>query len=145
MVGMILGLAALTSWGLAYFKQLASTYPTLPTTATAAQFTQWSKGYAVHLINSAHTVYSAVFFTSMVLCLIAIIPAIFLWGRKPPVEEVVSEPETPLVVSAGIHDAVTVAVADTAEAPAVPVLATQADEPIVPPPPPDTSVPTSSC
>src|SRR5215472_13482438 len=84
MVGMMLGLAALTSWALAYFKQLASTYPTLPTTATSDQFAQWSKGYAHHLIVSAHTLYRAVFFTSMVLCLIAIIPAIFLWGRAVP-------------------------------------------------------------
>jgi EmrB/QacA subfamily drug resistance transporter len=84
MVGMMLGLAALTSWALAYFKQLASTYPTLPATATSDQFAQWSKGYAHHLLVSAHTVYSAVFFTSMVLCLIAIIPAIFLWGRAVP-------------------------------------------------------------
>jgi MFS family permease len=87
MVGMMLGLAALTSWALAYFKQLVSTYPSLPLSATAAQFTQWSKGYAVHIISSAHTVYSAVFFTSMVLCLIAIIPAFFLWGRKIEVDE----------------------------------------------------------
>jgi len=87
MVGMMLGLAALTSWALAYFKQLASTYPTLPTTATSDQFAQWSKGYAHHLILSAHTVYSAVFFTSMVLCFIAIIPAIFLWGRAVPEDE----------------------------------------------------------
>ncbi|HZU65783.1 MAG TPA: MFS transporter [Ktedonobacteraceae bacterium] len=82
MLGMTLGLAALTSWALAYFKQLASQYPSLPVTATADQFAQWSKGYADHLINAAHTVYSAVFFTTMILCLIAIIPAIFLWGSK---------------------------------------------------------------
>lgn len=84
MVGMMLGLAALTSWALAYFKQLASTYQSLPTTATEEQTAQWTKGYAHHLILSAHTVYSAVFFTSMILCLIAIVPAIFLWGRKLP-------------------------------------------------------------
>src|SRR2546430_13086875 len=87
MVGMMLGLAALTSWALAYFKQLVSTYPSLPLSATAAQFAQWSKGYATHIISSAHTVYSAVFFTSMVLCLIAIIPAFFLWGRKAALAE----------------------------------------------------------
>src|SRR6266480_7322441 len=87
MVGMMLGLAALTSWALAYFKQLVSTYPSLPLSATAAQFANWSKGYAEHIIQSAHTVYSAVFFTSMVLCLIAIIPAVFLWGRKAAVAE----------------------------------------------------------
>ena len=87
MLGMTLGLAALTSWALAYFKQLASQYPSLTLSATAAQFAQWAKGYANHLINSAHTVYSAVFFTSMILCLIGLIPALFLWGRKPAVAE----------------------------------------------------------
>lgn len=106
MVGMMLGLAALTSWALAYFKQLASTYPSLPTSATAAQFTQWSKGYAAHLVASAHTVYSAVFFVSMVLCLIAIVPTLFLWGHKPTIAEL--EPEE------DIHDALTLAVADGA-------------------------------
>lgn len=91
MVGMMLGLAALTSWALAYFKQLVSTYPSLPLSATSAQFAAWSKGYGTHIIASAHTVYSAVFFTSMVLCLIAIVPALFLWGNKAAV----SEPELP--------------------------------------------------
>ncbi len=87
MVGMMLGLAALTSWALAYFKQLVSTYPSLPLTATAAQFAQWSKGYAVHVVSSAHTVYCTVFFVSMILCLIAIIPALFLWGKQAPEAE----------------------------------------------------------
>jgi MFS family permease len=86
MVGMMLGLAALTSWGLAYFKHLASQFPSLPVTATADQFAKWSQDYANHLITSAHSVYSAVFFTTMILCLIAIIPAFFLWGNKAPVE-----------------------------------------------------------
>lgn len=93
MAGMIFGLAALTSWALAYFKQLASTFPSLPTTATADQFAKWSQDYANHLINSAHTVYSAVFFTTMFLCLLAIVPAIFLWGNKPAVSEGEIEPE----------------------------------------------------
>ncbi|MGZ3625638.1 MAG: MFS transporter [Ktedonobacteraceae bacterium] len=107
MVGMMLGLAALTSWALAYFKQLASQFPSLPVTATTDQFAQWSKDYANHLIISAHSVYSSVFFATMILCLIAIIPAFFLWGNKAPVEELVaastdplevtpSEPETPM-------------------------------------------------
>ena len=121
MVGMILGLAALTSWALAYFRQLASTYPSLPLSATASQFGAWSKGYGAHLIASAHTVYSDVFFFSMILCLIAIVPAIFLWGRKPPVAEV--EPVLALAavgVDAGvvstddIHQAKTLDAADTA-------------------------------
>ncbi len=85
MAGMIFGLAALTSWALAYFKQLASQFPSLPTTATADQFAKWSEDYANHLIAAAHQVYSAVFFTTMFLCLLAIVPAIFLWGNKPAV------------------------------------------------------------
>ncbi len=113
MVGMILGLAALTSWALAYFKQLASTYPSLPTSATAAQFTQWSQGYANHLIQAAHTVYTSVFFTSMILCLIAIIPAAFLWGNKVPAVEVEPEPS--------LNNAVTLAVVDIATAPTGPI------------------------
>ncbi len=96
MVGMMLGLAALTSWALAYFKQLASQFPSLPPTATTDQFAQWSQDYANHLINSAHAVYSAVFFTTMILCLIAIIPAIFLWGSKQPVETLATAATGPL-------------------------------------------------
>jgi EmrB/QacA subfamily drug resistance transporter len=100
MLGMTLGLAALTSWALAYFKQLAAQYPSLPISATTEQFAQWSKGYAAHLVSSAHIVYSAVFFTAMILCLLGIIPAVFLWGRKPAVAEqeapdVVPVPDTP--------------------------------------------------
>lgn len=93
MVGMMLGLAALTSWALAYFKELVSKYPSLPLTATAAQFTQWSKGYAAHIIASAHTVYCTIFFVSMILCLIAIIPALFLWGNQAPEIEPAPEAE----------------------------------------------------
>jgi MFS family permease len=119
MVGMMLGLAALTSWALAYFKTLAAQYPSLPASATSDQFAQWSQGYAQHLINAAHTVYSAVFFTAMVLCLVAILPALFLWGRKPTVEaslagalsldvpDTTPTPATP-PSDPGIHDAVTV-------------------------------------
>ncbi|MDQ6662651.1 MAG: hypothetical protein M3Z24_17010, partial [Chloroflexota bacterium] len=159
MVGMTLGLAALTSWALAYFKQLAAQYPSLPSTATSAQFNEWSKGYATHLIASAHTVYTSVFFTSMVLCLFAIIPAVFLWGRKPAVlEEAVGHNEAghdesapteapqPLPVAPTVHEADTVpgakpkagpvfastAVIDIADLP------TQiAAEPAEPPKPPD--------
>jgi MFS family permease len=98
MVGMMLGLAALTSWALAYFKQLASQFPSLPITATSDQFAQWSKDYANHLIQSAHSVYSAVFFATMILSLIAIVPAFFLWGNKISIEELAAANE-PLEVT----------------------------------------------
>jgi hypothetical protein len=87
MVGMTLGLAALTSWALAYFKDLAAQYPSLPSKPTSAEFTSWALGYATHLVQSAHTVYTSVFFLSMIICLIAIIPALFLWGRTTPLSD----------------------------------------------------------
>lgn len=82
MVGMILGLAALTSWGLAYFKQLAAQFRSLPFGATPAQFQQWEHDYAIHVIQSAHSVYNAIFFATMILSLIGILPALFLWGHQ---------------------------------------------------------------
>ena len=108
MVGMMLGLAALTSWALAYFKQLASTYPSLPLTATTAQFAAWSKGYGAHILQSAHTVYSAVFFLSMVICLVAIIPAFFLWGNKVAVSELEAPEEVIPPFVPAPHEAETV-------------------------------------
>ena len=87
MVGMMLGLAALTSWGLAYFKHLVSLFPSLSATATSEQFAKWSQDYGNYLLTAAHSLYSAIFFVTMILCLVAIIPAFFLWGRKAPVEE----------------------------------------------------------
>ncbi|HET8845752.1 MAG TPA: hypothetical protein VFN35_30075, partial [Ktedonobacteraceae bacterium] len=86
MVGMILGLAALTSWGLSYFKQLASQFPPLSGKATPEEFSKWTHDYANHLVSAAHTVYGSIFFTTMILCVIAIVPAIFLWGTKPAME-----------------------------------------------------------
>jgi len=134
MVGMMLGLAALTSWALAYFKQLASTYPSLPTTATSDQFAQWSKGYAHHLILSAHTVYSAVFFTSMVLCFIAIIPAIFLWGRAVPEDE----QEGIVMATTGSLDSTSSSATATVPAAAAIPLVLPATAPAGPPPVPPT-------
>ncbi len=110
MIGMILGLAALTSWALAYFKNLARAYPALPGSATTAQFAAWSKGYGQHLIESAHTVYCSVFFFSMVLCLLALLPALFLWGRQAVPVEIEEPEEIPL------YEAITLAVADIADA-----------------------------
>lgn len=107
MVGMILGLAALTSWGLAYFKQLATQFPSLPLNATSAQFARWAHDYALHLIQSAHIVYSSIFFATMVLCLVAVIPAVFLWGNKPALEATLPPEEEPATFEPDLHSAIT--------------------------------------
>ncbi|HET8910385.1 MAG TPA: MFS transporter, partial [Ktedonobacteraceae bacterium] len=87
MVGMMLGLAALTSWALTYFKQLAGSYNPLNSAMTAEQFARLAQSYTHFLITAAHTVYSSVFFFSMILCLIALVPALGLWGRQSPEAE----------------------------------------------------------
>jgi EmrB/QacA subfamily drug resistance transporter len=84
MVGMTLGLSVLTSWALARFQQLAAKYPSLPLNSSPAQATAWSQGYAAHVIDSLHTTYTEVFLISAVICLVALVPAFFLWGRQAP-------------------------------------------------------------
>jgi hypothetical protein len=59
MVGMILGLAALTSWGLGRFRLLAAAFK------PPANLPPFSPGYndlyAKYLVSSAHEVYTAIF------------------------------------------------------------------------------------
>ncbi|HEY6410918.1 MAG TPA: hypothetical protein VIY29_25975, partial [Ktedonobacteraceae bacterium] len=80
MVGMILGLAALTSWGLGRFRLLAAAFK--PPSGVVPFSTGYNTIYAHYLISSAHEVYTSVFLASGILCLIAIIPALFLEGKK---------------------------------------------------------------
>lgn len=109
MVGMILGLAALTSWGLAYFKQLAAQFPSLPLSATSAQFAQWTHNYANHLIGSAHTVYTTIFFVTALFCLGALVPAVFLWGNKLALEETTMQLDPAVAPDPNVHSSVTMA------------------------------------
>lgn len=81
MVGMILGLAALTSWGLGRFYDVVNSFkvptgmnPLSPAFAT----------YEAHIAAiAAHDVFTSIFLAAGVLCLVAIIPACLLEGRKP--------------------------------------------------------------
>ncbi len=80
MVGMILGLAALTSWGLGEFRARAAAFKApvgiLPFSA------QYNALYSHYLILSAHEVYTAIFLAAGFLCIIALVPTLFLQGRK---------------------------------------------------------------
>src|SRR5579859_1283088 len=134
MLGMTLGLAWLTSWGIGYFKSLAAQYPSLPVTATSDQFAQWSKGYANHLLVSAHALYSAVFFITMIVALAAIVPAIFLWGTKPAVEEGTLPEADPAATSQASDPTIAAPVAGTF--PANAEFLTPVEEDTVPPIPP---------
>ena len=73
MTGMILGLAALTSWGLGNFrsqmgafKPPANAHPLTPA---------YNAAYAHYLTQVAHNIYSGIFLAAGILCLIALIPA----------------------------------------------------------------------
>jgi len=79
MIGMILGLAALTSWGLGRFRSLAAAFKA-PANVPAFS-TAYNTLYAGYLVASAHEVYTAIFLAAGILCVIAIVPAIFLEGR----------------------------------------------------------------
>jgi hypothetical protein len=81
MVGMILGLAALTSWGLGRFRALAAGFK--PPHNVAVFSADYNTLYAAYLIKSAHQVYTDIFLAAGMLCVIALLPALLMEGRKP--------------------------------------------------------------
>jgi MFS family permease len=84
MVGMIVGLAALTAWALSQFKALVALQPTpLPILGeSAAAYAARLEAYNTHVIvPTAHQVYTDVFLVAAVLCLVALAPAWLLWRR----------------------------------------------------------------
>src|SRR6266702_1395748 len=80
MIGMILGLAALTSWGLGRFRLLAAAFK--PPAGVSVFSAAYNTLYGQYLVTSAHQVYTAIFLAAGALCLIAIIPALFLEGNR---------------------------------------------------------------
>src|SRR5215469_1017007 len=81
MVGMILGLAALTSWGLGRFHDLLLAFK--PPAGTSPLSDKYNAALAQYVVFAAHEVYTSIFLAAGVLCLVAIIPAFLLEGRKP--------------------------------------------------------------
>ena len=79
MVGMILGLAALTSWGLGRF------YDIVHGAKMPIGMTPLSPAFAVYeaqiATGAAHDVFTSIFLAAGVLCLVAILPACLLEGR----------------------------------------------------------------
>jgi MFS family permease len=82
MVGMIVGLAALTAWGLAYFKALVAGYP-LPAQQSGESATAFAARMQAFfdqvVVVAAHQVYTQVFAAAAVLCALATLPALLLW------------------------------------------------------------------
>ena len=81
MVGMILGLAALTSWGLGRFHNLLLAFK--PPAGVPPLSDKYDAVLAQYVTFAAHDVYTSIFLAAGVLCLVAIIPAFLLEGREP--------------------------------------------------------------
>ncbi|HEX6109596.1 MAG TPA: MFS transporter [Ktedonobacteraceae bacterium] len=80
-VGMILGLALLTSWGLGRFHNLLLAFK--PPAGVIPFSDIYNKALARYATFAAHEVYTSIFLAAGFICLIAIIPSFMLEGRKP--------------------------------------------------------------
>lgn len=79
-VGMILGLAALTSWGLGRLRALAAHFK--PPAGTQFGSATYNTLYQNYILSIAHLIYTEIFLIAGILCIIALLPALFLQGRK---------------------------------------------------------------
>ena len=80
MVGMIIGLAALTSWGLGRFHEIIIAFkPPAGVTPFSAPYQAALGKYATF---AGHEVYTSIFLAAGIICLVAIVPALLLEGRK---------------------------------------------------------------
>lgn len=80
MVGMIVGLAALTSWGLGRFHEIITAFkPPVGVTPFSASYQAALSKYATF---AGHEVYTSIFLAAGIICLVAIVPALLLEGKK---------------------------------------------------------------
>jgi MFS family permease len=80
MVGMILGLAALTSWGLGKFHDLLVAFKSPPGVSVLSP--AYTTAYVKYVTFAAHEVFTSIFLAAGILCLVAIVPAFLMEGRK---------------------------------------------------------------
>ena len=83
MMGMIVGLSALSSWGKDRFTSLVGriSIPFFPEGATQAVIDQQAARYEAQVADATLTFFHEVFIAAMAVCLLALIPAFFM-GRK---------------------------------------------------------------
>ena len=81
MIGMIIGLAALTSWGLGRFHEIIIAFK--PPTGVSPFSPAYEKALTQYATFAGHEVYTSIFLAAGLICLAAVIPALLLEGRKP--------------------------------------------------------------
>jgi EmrB/QacA subfamily drug resistance transporter len=85
MVGMMVGLSALSSWGIRRFNELMSgtVLPLRGQDMTQEAYDALAKAYDTTLTAALHTVYSEFFWIAAVVALLAVVPAVFFYrGRR---------------------------------------------------------------
>jgi hypothetical protein len=89
MVGMMVGLSALSAWGLELFKSLMANHPTpLPGLGeTEAAYNARLAEYQQILANASLQVYTLGFLVAAVVCALAILPALGLRRRQSARQE----------------------------------------------------------
>jgi hypothetical protein len=85
MVGMVVGLSALSSWGVRRFNTLAANITTpifRPSGITDAQWQAMKDTATVATKNAAHTVFGEFFLIAAIIIGVAVIPAVFFYRHK---------------------------------------------------------------
>ena len=80
MVGMIVGLAALTSWGLERFHEIIIAFK--PPAGVVPFSAPYQAALSKYATFAGHEVYTSIFLAAGIICLVAIVPALLLEGKK---------------------------------------------------------------
>ena len=83
MVGMMIAVASLSWWGQERFETLVGRVPVpTPIAGEAEAALQLRQGaYQFEVVNAGLTFFHELFFVAMAVCLIALVPAFFMWRR----------------------------------------------------------------
>ena len=78
MTGMLIGVAALSAWGLYRFNQILATLPVTGGNSLAAKLA----GEAVRYRTAYAMQYGSIFFITVIVCLVGAVFALFIGGRQ---------------------------------------------------------------
>ncbi len=90
MTGMLIGVAALSAWGLYRFNQIIATLPK-PT----GNLFQIATGVAENARKAYTMQYSSIFFITVIVCLVGAVLALFIGGKQAHADEADAESELP--------------------------------------------------
>ncbi len=80
MTGMIIGLAALTSWGLGRFHAIMVAFQ--PPAGAKPFDAAYNAALAQYSTSAGHEVYTSIFLAAGIISLVAVLPALFLEGKR---------------------------------------------------------------